>query len=660
MMKNILFLLIVILVMVPTVRAVSVELLENTDQCTFKNDIDHCFSKYLLCSNTTIKTQDIKFVFRDMEREYITKDELGYKLDYEFETEKKENCYEVSITGWKNPYINIDNILCYGDICFYKYAWWNRSYDYKIPFYCYCPHCSVETDMVLLASNSTYNIGVYINGFLEIFWVNITGINSSWKICAWIYYNDETDYVMVDIAETSRIEMSIDEGSGTNYGNPYDANTVGVYHLNGTDLHDSSIYNRDGSNLVGALITDGQIGNGMFFDNTNDQFQIDNIYDTTVNSGSLSFWINYTSGEEDWFLEKRLDGNNYFHLRVDNAGLGIYVFNKVGGANKWRCYGQRVTLNEWAFVYVNWTTTACTVYINATYKNPLSTPYNTGGVGGFDANWFVGLGRDGTQAFGGIIDYIVFRNKTLTTDEIILMYNNTIGTHNVTQFGVTLIKPPLPPIPIHSFIVFKLINLEIPFISQFLETLTFKSIIFFMDRLTVLGNVIIGGNLQVDGIITAENVFIPAYVFAHTNTTIAVASAGTWYNVPFDEEPSGPKSRITHTHNDNTNDTFTIQDDGTYNIHYAMSFSDASPSPTSHIVMRVVKNGVEIKGSLLEEDSTKQYSDFTISNGPIVELVTGDEIKFQFASDDTDVSLTSHRTYGEHHDLGVVKIIRIE
>lgn len=180
---------------------------------------------------------------------------------------------------------------------------------------------------------------------------------------------------------------------------------------------------------------------------------------------------------------------------------------------------------------------------------------------------------------------------------------------------------------------------------------------------TVAENVVINltndGDIVATGNITADNAFLPSFVFAHTNNTIPVAVAGTWYNVTFDEEAASPKLRITHTHSDDTNTTFTIIDPGYYNIHYAMSFSDSQATPSNHIVMRVVKNDVEIAGSLLEEDSTKQYSDFTISNGPIAYLTVGDEIQFQFTSDATTVSLTAHRTYGDHHDTAVVKIVRI-
>lgn len=172
-------------------------------------------------------------------------------------------------------------------------------------------------------------------------------------------------------------------------------------------------------------------------------------------------------------------------------------------------------------------------------------------------------------------------------------------------------------------------------------------------ELNVLGSANITGN------ITAQNVFLPAFIFAHSNTTFAVASAGVFYNITFDMEISEPKLRMTHTHNDGSNDTFTIVDDGYYTLDYSMTFSDDSPSPTAHIVTRITKNDVEIHGSLLEQDATRQYADFTLFHASIDYFVAGDKIRFQFASDDTDVSLTSHRTYGDHDETAVIRIIRI-
>ncbi len=173
------------------------------------------------------------------------------------------------------------------------------------------------------------------------------------------------------------------------------------------------------------------------------------------------------------------------------------------------------------------------------------------------------------------------------------------------------------------------------------------------------GDATFSGDLDVGGNITAENVFLLADISAHTNSTIPVATAGVWYNVTFNDGVSTPVKDISHTYNDVTNDTFTIVHTGTYEIRYTVTVTDSNPTPGTHISVRLIKNGVEIDGSLLEEDSTRQYAEFTIGNGPHVDLVTGDEIKLQFIADDTTVSMEGHQTFGDHKDSATMKIKRI-
>lgn len=168
----------------------------------------------------------------------------------------------------------------------------------------------------------------------------------------------------------------------------------------------------------------------------------------------------------------------------------------------------------------------------------------------------------------------------------------------------------------------------------------------------------VAGNATIDENLTAENVWLPTYCFAHTADTQNITGAGVWLNVSFDEQAS-LCTHMTHTHSDSTNDTFTIQNDGVYDISYHMTFSDTAPSPSGHIEMRVIRNATEILGSLLEEDSSKQYNDFTLSNGILVKLTVDDRLIFQFTSDDTTVGMSSHAAYGDHRDTGVIKIRRI-
>jgi len=179
----------------------------------------------------------------------------------------------------------------------------------------------------------------------------------------------------------------------------------------------------------------------------------------------------------------------------------------------------------------------------------------------------------------------------------------------------------------------------------------------------IIDNIIDGwikitGNLNVTGNVTAENVHLPTYLSAHTNNTIPVASAGVWINVTFDNEES-LKQRINHTYNDATNDTFTINDDGIYEITYTMSFQDSAVVPNSHVVTRIIKNGVEVNGFTLEEDLGIQDQDKSVHHSDLVSLSSGDIIKLQFTSDDTTVSLDTHLTYGTHKNTGHLTIKRI-
>ncbi len=161
------------------------------------------------------------------------------------------------------------------------------------------------------------------------------------------------------------------------------------------------------------------------------------------------------------------------------------------------------------------------------------------------------------------------------------------------------------------------------------------------------------------GNITAGNVFLPAYIFAHTSINLTLGVAGAAYNLTFNEEESSPKLDIQHTHTDATNDTFTIGSDGIYDISWHIAFVDKAANPTGHIVTRIIKNGVEIPGSVMEKDTTKQNDHITIDHNIIVSLSADDEIKVQIITDVTTISTETLGTYGVHKDSTTVDIHRI-
>lgn len=160
--------------------------------------------------------------------------------------------------------------------------------------------------------------------------------------------------------------------------------------------------------------------------------------------------------------------------------------------------------------------------------------------------------------------------------------------------------------------------------------------------------------------VSAEDEFLPSFIFVHTDVNITSLGSGTWYNITFYDEIASPKSRITHTYDDETNHTFTIVDDGYYNLDYYLSFLDIAPAPNGHIAARVILNGVEVNGSLREQDTTKQNADTLVGHGNILmNLSAGDVLSVQFATDDTTISLASHATYGVHKDTAIVTIERV-
>lgn len=162
-------------------------------------------------------------------------------------------------------------------------------------------------------------------------------------------------------------------------------------------------------------------------------------------------------------------------------------------------------------------------------------------------------------------------------------------------------------------------------------------------------------------VVAIENFLLPQYIFAHEDNTIAVAVAGTFQDIPFDEQASTPKTGIEHNHESDPEE-FTIKKAGVYVINLTFSFSDSAVLPDSHVVARVVKNGTEIPGSLIEKDISggpQSDKDKIITNSIIATCAVDDILKFQFTSNELTVSLDSHATYGDHKDTAVINIFRI-
>ncbi len=176
-----------------------------------------------------------------------------------------------------------------------------------------------------------------------------------------------------------------------------------------------------------------------------------------------------------------------------------------------------------------------------------------------------------------------------------------------------------------------------------------------LNDFAVLRNGIFTGN------VTSENVFIKQYHFSHTNETIPLVTANVWANVTFSQENTEIQKGIIHVHDDDTNQTFTIGTDGVYNAGYNFDVVDTSVSASDiHVAGRAIfVNGSEIEGSVFETDITKQGVETEINHNFLAILSTGDQIVFQFISDDEDVQISTHGTFGDFPESATVLIEKI-
>ncbi len=166
--------------------------------------------------------------------------------------------------------------------------------------------------------------------------------------------------------------------------------------------------------------------------------------------------------------------------------------------------------------------------------------------------------------------------------------------------------------------------------------------------------------VNVSGNITADNVFIPSILFAHTKAAQAVTAGGLWINVSFNDSATEITRRIQHTFDDETNDSFTIDDAGDFMIQFDIDVEDTAGAPSANVVARVWLVGFgEIEGSLMEVDTTKQNADIEISHHLISRLSAGAVIKLQLTSDDTTVKVVSGATFGDHPDSATISIARV-
>ena len=182
----------------------------------------------------------------------------------------------------------------------------------------------------------------------------------------------------------------------------------------------------------------------------------------------------------------------------------------------------------------------------------------------------------------------------------------------------------------------------------------------FIDNI-VDGWITITGSLNVTGNITSENVFIPQYVYSHTNETITLNSANVWENITFEQENADIKFGIEHNHSVGSSHLFTIAESGIYNLDLDLDVEDTSVGASDIDVASrgMYVNGTEIIGSVFETDIIKQGVETELSHNYLASLNAGDIIYFQFVADDVDVQISTHATFGDFPESASIIIGKV-
>ena len=315
--------------------------------------------------------------------------------------------------------------------------WWNSSYANKRAIY-----GGTES--------GTYTGPVLINDSdMEIFttpqyvWCNFS-VNTTWGIIGYLYYNDETDYICVNSTDGSPSSlMNVEDGNETSFGGA-DPLLIAWYNLNGTS--DSSLYSMTLDESGGDPVrnTSGKIGAGYHFDGddyigASQTDQLDGMENLTVMA-----WVYVdTAGTGDHAVSMPADGTwgegrvVWYRMIVSTTQFEVNVKDDTTNDCSFQDASFSPSLYTWALYGLTWDGSIGKFHV---YKNGVNitssscTPFSIGA-----ANLSLSIGSRSTadpgNYFKGIIDEVRVYNKTLSNDEMHAIYNNTIGTHNFTEFG---------------------------------------------------------------------------------------------------------------------------------------------------------------------------------------------------------------------------------
>ncbi|MFA5132026.1 MAG: LamG domain-containing protein [Candidatus Paceibacterota bacterium] len=198
----------------------------------------------------------------------------------------------------------------------------------------------------------------------------------------------------------------------------------------------------NGTRTNGPLVTKGKIGQGLYFDGSNDYVSVPDASSFAgSNVKTVSFWFKRNSLTTNLprLLEESSTANqsNYWAIGIPQTGNAdensIIVTIVIGGVTSYRKIPNNSVnkLNTWYHAVVTWdgTTTLSSVYLNGV---PQTMSAAAGYAGAGVVRMTIGNRGDNLRPFDGTLDDVRIYNRVLSAQEIYTLYKSQAGSLNVS------------------------------------------------------------------------------------------------------------------------------------------------------------------------------------------------------------------------------------
>ncbi len=422
------FLVVGLLFLSHNVSAETLKVVSNTDICKYDANLglDKCKTIYELC-DPVLDMKKVNFQFME-EKEKTFKSQID-NLSYNYTSKiGKTNCRTITIEALKNPFKNIDNVLCYGSNCHEEFIWWNSSFISK--FNITASTNSGEVTMPVLVNDGFFTI----EGKPQHVWCNYT-LNTTRQIVGYMYFTNASFYQCVDRTETFAVGMQVDNGNNTLVSaNPFDKDMIVGSHLTKPliNAEDSSIYGRNCTKAGNPQTINAQISKGADLDSVGDYYDCGDI-DTYINDLTLMIWVNFNSlPNNNMPMISKWTGAGFqpFMLNVIRSGSGSNPLRpQIQGGSGFATGTTIMQTGVWTHITGTRNDTHWCIFVDGSLESCRAA---TGNLSFNNIPIEIGHDTAGNAIDAKIDEYRIY-NRTLTSDEIRVIYENMNGTFGIAS-----------------------------------------------------------------------------------------------------------------------------------------------------------------------------------------------------------------------------------